>query len=352
MKKSIVNIFKSNGLKITIEANLHQTDFLDVTMDLAQNQYFPYRKPNSDLLYINHKSNHPLNILKQLPQMIESRLSRLSSNNAKFANAKYPYENALKKSGFSKLLSFSSPTTPSKRRRNRSRNIIWFNPPFSMHVSTNIGKQFLKVVNKHFTSTHRYHKIFNKNNLKISYFCMPNMKTIVHQQNRKLLSITSPSTGESTQPLNTACKKKTEKTCNCRNKNLCPLNQKCLQERVVYKATVQTSLQPKSYIGSCATTFKTRYNNHKQSFKHINHRNDTALSKFIWKLKEANMDFTLSWSIVSSVSKNFCKEKTCHLCLTEKTFIIKEDPINALNTRREILNKCRHRNKFELKKIQ
>ena len=78
IKKSIVNIFKSNGLKITIEANLHQTDFLDVTMDLVQNQYFPYRKPNSDLLYIDHKSNHPPNILKQLPQMIESRLSRLS----------------------------------------------------------------------------------------------------------------------------------------------------------------------------------------------------------------------------------------------------------------------------------
>ena len=108
----------------------------------------------------------------------------------------------------------------------------------------------------------------------------------------------------------------------------------------------------KSYIGSCATTFKTRYNNHKQSFKHIKHRNDTALSKFIWKLKEANTDFTLSWSIVSSVSKNFCKGKTCHLCLTEKAFIIKEDPVNALNTRGEILNKCRHRNKFKLKKIQ
>ena len=345
MKKSIVNIFKSNGLKITIEANLHQTDFLDVIMDLAQNQYFPYRKSNCDLLYINHKSNHPPNIIKQLPQTMELRLSRLSSNNAKFANAKYPY-------GFRKPLSFSYPTTPSKRIQNRSRNIIWFNPPISMHVSTNIGKQFLKLVNQHFPSTHRYHKIFNKNNLKISYSCTPNTKTIIDQQNRKLLSITSPSPGESTQPLHTVRKKKTEKTCNCRNKDLCPLNQKCLQERVVYKATVQTRLQFKSYIGSRATTFKTRYNNHKQSFKHINHRNDTALSKFMWKLKEANTDFTLSWSIVSSVSKNFPKGKTCHLCLTEKAFIIKEDPVKALNTRGEILNKCHHRNKFRLKKIQ
>ena len=53
MRKRITKIFKDNGLNITIEANLTQTDFLDVTLDLTQNKHFPYRKPNSDLLYIN-----------------------------------------------------------------------------------------------------------------------------------------------------------------------------------------------------------------------------------------------------------------------------------------------------------
>ena len=30
------------------------------------------------------------------------------------------------------------------------RNIIWFNPPYSMNVQTNIGREFLNLVSKHF----------------------------------------------------------------------------------------------------------------------------------------------------------------------------------------------------------
>ena len=96
MRKRITKIFKDNGLNITIEANLTQTDFLDVTLDLTQNKHFPYRKPNSDLLYINRQSNHPPSILKQLPQMIQARLSNLSIDEGKFTSAKFSYEEALK----------------------------------------------------------------------------------------------------------------------------------------------------------------------------------------------------------------------------------------------------------------
>ena len=223
-----------------------------------------------------------------------------------------------------------------------------------MHVSTNIGKNFLKLVCKHFPPAHRYHKIFNKNNLKISYPCMPNMKAVINQQNKKLLSINSSPIRNSTssQPKSlTRNNNPAEKSCNCRQKETCPLNGKCLQKRVVYEATVRTNLLSKSYIRSCETTFKTRYNNHKQSFKNVTHRHDTALSQFIWKLKESNTDFNLTWKIVASVSENFCKGRTCSLCLTEKAVILKEDPTNILNSRGEILNKCRHRNKFKLRRI-
>ena len=47
-------------------------------------------------------------------------------------------------------------------RRNRSRNIIWFNPPLRSNAETNVARKLLKLVKKHF-SKHRYHKIFNKN---------------------------------------------------------------------------------------------------------------------------------------------------------------------------------------------
>ena len=53
LRKDITEFFKGEGLSITIEINLQVTDFLDATFDLPNGKYFPYRKPNNDLLYIN-----------------------------------------------------------------------------------------------------------------------------------------------------------------------------------------------------------------------------------------------------------------------------------------------------------
>ena len=53
LRKDIITLFKNEGLSITIETNLLVTDFLDVTFDLRQGIYYPYRKPNNNPLYIN-----------------------------------------------------------------------------------------------------------------------------------------------------------------------------------------------------------------------------------------------------------------------------------------------------------
>ena len=76
----------------------------------------------------------------------------------------------------------------SSRSRNkyRPRNIIWYNPPFSKNVKTNVAKTFLKLLNKHFGKTHKYHKIFNRNNVKISYSCMNSMSKIINAHNSKI----------------------------------------------------------------------------------------------------------------------------------------------------------------------
>ena len=79
-KKQIVKVFKDCGLSITIKCNLKSEDFLDITFDLLNEIYKPYRKPNNKPLYINKHSNHPPNILKQLPKSIEKRISETSSN--------------------------------------------------------------------------------------------------------------------------------------------------------------------------------------------------------------------------------------------------------------------------------
>ena len=63
-RKKIIKAFKEIKLNITAETNLFQTDFLNVTLNLKSNKFFPYRKPNNHPLYINNQSNHPPSIRK------------------------------------------------------------------------------------------------------------------------------------------------------------------------------------------------------------------------------------------------------------------------------------------------
>ena len=72
-----------------------KTYFLDVTLNLETFQYRPYRKPGDTPIYINVLSNHPPAIKKQIPKMIEERLSKLSSNKASFDREIGIHQNAL-----------------------------------------------------------------------------------------------------------------------------------------------------------------------------------------------------------------------------------------------------------------
>ena len=51
-RKDIIKVFKDEGLSVTIESNLLVTDFLDVTFNLSDGKYSPFRKPDSKPLYI------------------------------------------------------------------------------------------------------------------------------------------------------------------------------------------------------------------------------------------------------------------------------------------------------------
>ena len=85
--------------------------------------------------------------------------------------------------------------------------------------------------------------------------------------------------------------------CNCRSKEACPLQNKCLTKDIVYKATISTSNtnDAKHYTSS---TFKERYRNHIKSFTHKKYSNETELSKHIWHLKQNKTGFTIKWSII------------------------------------------------------
>ena len=181
----MITLFKNEGLGITIDTNLIETDFLDITFNLTTGKFCPYRKPNNIPLYINVKSNHPPSIIKDLPKMITKRLSDLSGNKEEFDKAKPLYEKSLHESVHKTSMSYAQ--TEVKNSSNRSRNIIWFNPPFIQNVKTNIGKLFLKLVKKYFPKHHRLHKIFNSNTVKLSYSCMSYMSNFIKQHNSNIL---------------------------------------------------------------------------------------------------------------------------------------------------------------------
>ena len=86
--------------------NLKSIDFLDVTFNLAENNYKPYRKPNNKPLYLNVHSNHPPSVIKQLPMSIEKRISDTSSDKKVFDQSIHIYKEALKESGFKNNLTY------------------------------------------------------------------------------------------------------------------------------------------------------------------------------------------------------------------------------------------------------
>ncbi len=92
---------------------------------------------------------------------------------------------------------------------------------------------------------------------------------------------------------------------NCRKFD-CPLKdtgKSCQIGSVIYKATVKTDRETRSYIGLTGSKFKTRYYQHRHDFTTPGNKDKTELSKYIWKQKGNNIAFNLSWKILRQVGK-------------------------------------------------
>ena len=83
IKKDIVALFKSHKLSITISSNFETTNFLDINLDLANEKFKPYKKPNGHSMYVHTESNHSLTVIKLLIY-INKRFSEISSSEDDF----------------------------------------------------------------------------------------------------------------------------------------------------------------------------------------------------------------------------------------------------------------------------
>ena len=190
-RKNAIKVFQEEGLKITCDVNIKKVCFLDVVFDLEANSYKPFHKINSKIQYVNKGSNHPLIVLNNIPLGINKRLSGISSNEKCFDDEREVFQSALSAAGYSHVLDFNTGKKTGRLKQfhciNRNqqnipeinninrRNIIYFNPPFNIYCSTNVGKLFRDLVDKHFGRGNYLSKIFNKNTLKISYSCLSNI---------------------------------------------------------------------------------------------------------------------------------------------------------------------------------
>ena len=167
---------------------------------------------------------------------------------------------------------------------------------------------------------------------------MPNVKQIIDGHNKAILK-------KSTLPP----QDQSEKTCNCRKKDSCPLQGKCLLREVVYQAVVESENKTETYVGLTATDFKTRWRNHQTSFSSERSKNNTELSKHIWELKDQNKHYKITWKILAKAKAYSNLSKRCNLCTAEKHFILTKPELASLNKRNELISTCRHRRKFILR---
>ena len=98
-----------------------------------------------------------------------------------------------------------------------------------------------------------------------------------------------------------------------------------------------------TFTGLTADPFKSRYNNHTKSFRHKKYINDSELAKHIWKLKDQDRSFTISWKIIDMGKPFNPATKICQLCTREKYYLIYRPELCTLNSYSELGSHCRHK---------
>ena len=103
-------------------------------------------------------------------------------------------------------------TLHSKLQMKKHARACWLlvvDPPYSHNTTTNIGKKFLDIIDTCFPPTHKLHRLLNRNTVKLSCSCMPNMKQIIASHNKTLINT------KNAKPI-------TQKNCNCRQSKTMP----------------------------------------------------------------------------------------------------------------------------------
>ena len=155
--------------------------------------------------------------------------------------------------------------TPAKKKENKTS---CGNSPYSNHARINIRHEFLRMLMKHFPPYHYLLKICNKNNVQVSYSCMPNMASIISGHYKTFLD-------------NRAKSNYTIPLCNCRNKASYPLEEWCCQSSIIYNEAITSESAARHYYGCSKMGLKPASTTITKALNIIT-KVTTELSKAIW----------------------------------------------------------------------
>ena len=305
-------------------------------MDIIDGTYKPFLKPGNNPVYVNVGSNHPLSVLRAIPSGVNKRLNCLSSDEKVFNEIIGPFQTALNEAGHNFKLFFDPELKSNKNKKSRKRNITWFNPPYCRSIKTDIGKQFNRIVSETFPPSHKLRKIFNCNQVKMSYLCLPNIGAkILKDSNKKFFGASNNNMDNN-------------KDCVGHRKGAqCPVvNNICNRKDNVYLAEVRTGSKLYNYIGISAPPLRLRVATHLQSLKTEN--NQTELSNKCKDIAEKGGRYELTFKLLENKASYTPEAKICQLCNAEKFQIIFSNLENLINSKKEITSTCRHRSKFKL----
>ena len=193
-------------------------------------------------------------------------------------------------------------------------------------MKTNIGREFLKLLDKCFPPSHPLSKIINRSTVKIGYSTTANMQKIISGRNAKIFS------QEGTPP----------RKCSWTKNATCPLNGHCLENNIVYHAKItQSDQKVTNYIGQTSTNFKARLAVHNQTFRDEK-VSQTSLSKHIRNLEAKNITYKITWRKIGTGRPFTPSSKMCSLCDYKKFNILFQPEIADLNRKSEFYSPCMH----------
>ena len=159
-------------------------------------------------MYIHKKQKHLSSFNKQMPAMTSNRISNIFVMKSALMKLHLSTITHSKKTVLTKILTSHHHFFIEKTQR----SLICFDSLFSSILKSKIGKILLLSQTNTSQNTIKDYKLFNRNNIKISYICIQNVSSVIQFYNANLLK--RPATSSS-------------KKCCCDQKCISPLLKKC-----------------------------------------------------------------------------------------------------------------------------